>query len=135
MTREEFDKFRDKHYALICEINRNKGSDYAGDQDALANFKKQGEDLGLAPEQIWGVLAGKHWSAITTFIKDGDVKSEPIEGRLHDIILYSFLLLGLVEERKSKQFKADTITSTEIAASSITGGSPFVKQQTRREGA
>jgi hypothetical protein len=35
-----------------------------------------------------------------TFIKEGDVKSEPIEGRIHDVILYCFLLLGLIREKQ-----------------------------------
>jgi len=90
----------DAHYAQITQINRTKGHDYAGDDDALANFKQAGEKLGLRPEQIWGVYADKHWSAVMTFVKEGDVKSEPIEGRIHDVILYCFLLLGLIEEKK-----------------------------------
>lgn len=101
MKRVDYVALMDDHYAKITEINRTKGHDYAGDDDALANFKQAAEKLGLTPEQIWGVYADKHWSAVMTFIKEGDVKSEPIEGRLHDVILYSFLLLGLIEEKKN----------------------------------
>jgi hypothetical protein len=90
----------DGHYNQIKDINTRKGHDYAGDNDALSNFKTQAAALGLTPQQVWGVFAGKHWSAITTFIKEGDVKSEPIEGRVHDVILYCFLLLGLIAEQK-----------------------------------
>lgn len=100
MQRRDFVRMLDEQFALITEINRTKGHDYAGDDDALANFKQAGEKLGLTPEQVWGVYADKHWSAVMTFVKEGDVKSEPIEGRLHDVILYSFLLLGLIAEKK-----------------------------------
>lgn len=101
MDRATFVALMDEHYSSITEINRTKGHDYAGDDDALKNFKDQAAQLGLTPEQVWGVFAGKHWAAICTFIKEGDVKSEPIEGRIHDVILYCFLLLGLIEEKKS----------------------------------
>jgi hypothetical protein len=100
MTRSEFLAFMDAQYAAITEINRTKGHDYAGDQDALANFKRNAEGLGLTAEQVWGVYAGKHWDAIQTFVREGDVASEPIDGRLHDLILYSFLLLALVAEQR-----------------------------------
>lgn len=101
MNRVDFVAMMDRHYAEITEINRTKGHDYAGDDDALANFKEQAAELGLTPEQVWGVFAGKHVKAVHTFIREGDVKSEPIEGRIHDVILYHFLLLGLIEEKKS----------------------------------
>lgn len=100
MNRDEFKTLRDNHYDQIARINDTKGKDYAGDKDALANFKVIGKDLGLDPMTVWGVYASKHWSAIMAFIREGKVESEPIEGRLHDVILYCFLLLGLIQERK-----------------------------------
>ena len=111
MERSALTALIDEHFARITEINRTKGHDYAGEDDALSNFKKQAVDLGLDPKQIWGVFAGKHWSAIMTFIKEGDVKSEPIEGRIHDIILYCFLLLALIEEERLKGL----VTEEEVA--------------------
>lgn len=104
MDRNEFLALLEDEFSKIVEINKTKGHDYAGDQDALANFKAGAARLGLTPVQVWGVYASKHWSAIETFIKEGDVKSEPIEGRIQDAILYLFLLMGLIQdERKSKQ--------------------------------
>lgn len=100
MDRTEFLAMVDEDYKAIRKINEAKGHDYAGDDDALANFKQQGVALGLTPEQVWGVFAGKHWAAVMTFIREGDVASEPIEGRIHDVILYSFLLLGLIREKQ-----------------------------------
>ncbi len=100
MNRLDFQDMMNGHYNIIISINDVKGHDYAGDEDALSNFKKHAAELGLTPEQIWGVYAGKHWDAITTFCREGDVKSEPIESRIHDVILYCFLLLGLIEEKK-----------------------------------
>lgn len=103
MNRTEFSMFRDGAYRMIAHLNDTKGHDYAGDDDALANFKEASAQLGMTPEQVWGVYAHKHWSAIQTYIREGDVASEPIEGRIHDIILYGFLLLGLVAERRERE--------------------------------
>lgn len=100
MNRSDFGGLLDREFAVIRALNQTKGHDYAGDEDALLNFKSAAERLGLTPEQVWGVYGDKHWSAIMTFCKEGDVKSEPIEGRIRDVILYGFLLLGLIEEKK-----------------------------------
>lgn len=100
MERARFTALRDAHYEEIAKINDAKGQDYAGSEDALANFKEAAKRLGLEPEQVWAVYADKHWSAVMSYCKHGQVESEPIEGRLHDVILYCFLLLGLVEEKK-----------------------------------
>lgn len=101
MTRDEFLAMLDGDYKAIVEINRTKGHDYAGADDALSNFKRHAVELGMTPEQIWAVYASKHWDSVLTYVREGDVKSEPIDGRLHDLILYAFLLLGLIRERRA----------------------------------
>lgn len=102
MKRDDFNKLRDSVYKDIVAINETKGKDYSGDEDALSNFKRAAERLGMTPLQVWGVYASKHWAAIESFIKNGAVESEPIEGRIDDAILYLFLLRGLLEEEKCK---------------------------------
>ena len=84
----------------IRELRATKGKDYSTDADTLANFKEQAAALGLTPEQVWGVFAGKHWAAIMTYCRKGDVASEPIEGRIDDAILYLLLLKGLAAEAR-----------------------------------
>jgi hypothetical protein len=96
MRRDEFRTLMKVTYTNLLDLNNTKGSDYAGDEDALANFKEQAASLGLTPEAVWGVYAGKHWSAIMTFIRKGEVQSEPIEGRIDDLLLYLLLLKGLI---------------------------------------
>jgi hypothetical protein len=105
MNRQEFDAFRNGHYDAIVALNTSKGHDYAGDEDALANFKKDSErfrkiaanDPTMAK---WYVYFDKHYEAVMTYLEEGGVQSEPIEGRIHDAILYLFLLLGLIEKAK-----------------------------------
>lgn len=99
MVREEFQRIMGEVYDEIVGLNNTKGHDYAGDQDALRNFKSAADRLSLTPYQIWSVYGDKHWSAIMTFAAEGDVKSEPIEGRIKDCILYLFLLYALALEK------------------------------------
>lgn len=91
----------------IGEINKLatlKGGEYAGDYDRLANFRRNGERLGLPMEVIWAVYAGKHWDAITQFVSDLNsgkerTRAEPMQGRVHDLIVYSLLFLAMLDER------------------------------------
>lgn len=92
--REEFER--------LLATNTTKGHDYAGEADALANFKRAGARWGVTPVQAWGIYAGKHIEAIETYVREGAVQSEPIEGRIHDLLLYGFLFLGLVHERNAE---------------------------------
>jgi hypothetical protein len=100
MNRSQFQVLIDEEFQTISNLNNTKGKDYAGDEDALSNFKRHAEALDLTPEQVWAVYAGKHWDAIQTYCKAGQVESEAIEGRIRDLVLYGLLLLGLVEEKK-----------------------------------
>lgn len=98
MNREQFLDSMNDAYTAIRRLNETKGHDYAGNEDPFSNFKQRGEELGLTKEQIWAVYASKHWDAIMTFCREGQVESEPIEGRLQDVILYCFLMLGMVAD-------------------------------------
>ncbi len=88
----------------VITLSATKGSEYAGDVDRLNNFRRNGERLGLAMEQVWGVYAGKHWDSIQTFIRDIGEKrqreySEPLEGRCDDLIVYLILFKAMLAER------------------------------------
>lgn len=108
MRREVFVELMDSTYEELKKLNSTKGNDYAGDDDALNNFKTAALRVGLEPTQVWGVYFLKHIAAIETFIKDGNVKSEPIEGRVQDAILYLFLLLGLIVEKEQAPSTLDS---------------------------
>lgn len=101
MNREDFtENIIKRTFDEIYELNRTKGRDYASDENAIGNFSRHAENLGLTPEQVWGVYASKHWDAIMTYCKRGVVQSEAIEGRIDDAILYLLLLKGLVFQKQ-----------------------------------
>lgn len=81
-----------------------KGGEYAGDSDRLANFRRNGEALGLPMETVWAVYAAKHWDAVMQFIKDWHTgkerkRLEPIEGRVDDLLVYLLLFKAMLQER------------------------------------
>lgn len=107
MTREEFLEVLDGELESIRRISGKKGNDYIqGTDDEFRNFRVHAEELGLTKEQVWAVYASKHWDAIISFCKGASSESEPIEGRLHDMILYCLLMLGMVREDRAAREKA-----------------------------
>lgn len=99
MRRDKFVRLMEETFADALNLNKRKGKDYAGDEDALSNFKEAAQQLGTTPEKVWAVYAHKHWSAIMAYCSEGKLESEPIEMRIKDVIVYAVLLLGLVEDK------------------------------------
>ena len=104
-TMEQWDNLLANSIAKINELSKLKGGEYAGDVDRLANFRKASANLDLPMETIWLVYAGKHWDAVTQYVKDlqhGTTRPrmESISGRLDDIIVYSILFKAMLEERE-----------------------------------
>lgn len=97
--RQEIAKVR---FAECLKILEAKGKDYAGDEDALSNFKQVGAMLGLTKYQVWGAYFLKHVMSITNSIianpENPQVESEPLEGRITDIINYAVILEALLKE-------------------------------------
>lgn len=106
-THDQWNKLLDGSIEEIKRLSIQKGGEYAGDSDRLANFRRNGANLGLTMEQVWAVYAGKHWDAIIQYVRDHSagverVRAEPISGRLDDLIVYALLMKAMVEERASE---------------------------------
>ena len=84
---------------------RIKGDDYTvgnAEADRLHNFKTVANFTGLSPKEALGVYFYKHVAAIFAYIKkDGQAESEPIEGRIVDVINYMLLFAKLIREEKA----------------------------------
>ena len=90
MNSEQLIKLRREIFQTVEFTMDNKGKEYSGKEDRLANFKRNGKNLGLPPECIWAVYCGKHWDSLMSFLKElntgKDIKeieenlSEPIDG-------------------------------------------------------
>lgn len=102
----EYDRLVEETIVKLKQLGKLKGGEYAGDDDRLANFRRNGDALGLPMEAIWHTYAAKHWDAVTQYIKDivqdkTRERMEPLAGRLDDIIVYCILFKAMLEEREN----------------------------------
>lgn len=99
-------------------IRAKKGKDYAGNEDVLANFKRNAERLGLTKYQVWLVYFMKHIDAISNAIKSNpnipDFASESSSERIHDARIYLGLLACLIEEDSIFQGKPQAPHGEEV---------------------
>lgn len=98
MNRRRLLEVIDETVHRIIDLNNTKGREYAGDEEALSNFYNRASQMGIDPKIVWGTFFGKHMDSIFSYIKSGQVLSEPIEGRIDDAILYLILLKGIIED-------------------------------------
>ena len=89
----------------VLTLGKVKGSEYSGDDDRLLNFRRNGRKLRLPAELILMVYAGKHWDSLVQYAADiaegkQRKRSEPIEGRIDDLILYMLLYKCMYRERQ-----------------------------------
>jgi hypothetical protein len=109
MNNTDFNKLVEETISETARLLLIKGGEYAGSEDRLANFKRGGQLAGVTSLQTAFIYASKHYDALATFIRDnagGKVRprSEPIEGRLDDLINYCILIKGLVRELPKEGF-------------------------------
>lgn len=102
MTRDQFERFMGETFTGEIQVTREQGQkEYARtDEDAFANFKRVGGDLGIDPKQVLWVYAMKHRDGIASFLNGHTLQREPVQGRIKDLIVYLFLLWGMVEEER-----------------------------------
>lgn len=103
MNHDTFTKLFDESVSRCRELLVIKGGEYAGSEDRLANFKRGAELTGCTPLQCLFIYMSKHYDALATYVRDdanGEVRvrSEPISGRVDDLINYGFLLQALLVE-------------------------------------
>lgn len=100
--------FADEDFRAAIEacdkILKVKGADYTMKlPDRLANFREAAGFLGQSKYQVLGVYLFKHLTAVFSFLKHGQVESEPIEGRIYDCVNYMLLLFKMVSEDKRRK--------------------------------
>jgi hypothetical protein len=105
MTNAEMENLFVATFDHILKLRRLKSREYSEDGDALSNFRRNGRDLELPMEAVWRVYAMKHWDAISQYIRDRMKNaprelSEPIEGRIDDLIVYLILFKAMIMEHQ-----------------------------------
>lgn len=123
MTHSEMMGLFDRVTERCREIMNGKGVDYSDGVDYLAHFKAVAEDTGLTVFQVWNVFMSKQIRTVQMAIKKDaekvDLKGERVESRVTDMINYSVLLLGLVEDaewEKDDEMEAEMGAEGEMGA-------------------
>lgn len=103
MNQERFNQIVEATIRDTASLLITKGGEYAGSEDRLANFKRGAALTGATPLQVAFIYASKHYDALATFVRDNAAgeyreRSEPIAGRLDDLINYCILMKALVVE-------------------------------------
>lgn len=104
---QRFETMIAETWDAIMELVDLKGGEYSGDDDRLANFRRNGADLELPMETVWRVYAAKHWDAISQYIKDlqqgkSRERMESLDGRVDDLIVYLLLFKAMIEEKEGE---------------------------------
>lgn len=105
----------------VISVLHDKGMDYTQGNlktDRLHAFRTAAETLGLSMEEVWGVYYYKHHSALMRYLKDGKTESEPVDGRIMDMIAYLLLLYKIIKQPKP-------MTTEQIAALCSEDDVPF----------
>lgn len=103
MNHLEFEALFSSTVTACHTLLQSKGVEYSGLADRLANFKRGAGLTGASPLQVAFIFASKHYDSIASFVRDpGRASSEPIEGRLHDLINYCLLMKAIVVEIQSQ---------------------------------
>jgi len=117
MTNEEFTQ-ESKTLIKTCLITLGtKGVEYQsskkGDDNVFDNFERAANDLGVDRIIPLKIYMNKHWDSICTFIRrlnsnqslkevEADM-SEPINGRIVDLINYLLLMNSMINEERNKE--------------------------------
>ena len=102
MTKDQFIELIEKDLLPQCmAIMQSKGTAYSGKEDKLGNFKRCAKLSGSSVQQVWFTYFVKHFDALSSYIRDEYIDSEPIDGRIMDLINYLFLLYGIIHESDS----------------------------------
>lgn len=102
MERAEFNQIIKETFDSIEKLNSTKGREYAREEEVFADFTETATAVGITPDQALQTYATKHWRAIQSYAKREQVLSEPIEGRIDDLILYMILYKAMIRARSQQ---------------------------------
>lgn len=82
--------------AEAMAVANAKRADYTNGGDRFANFRTRAEELKCSIFLVWSVYAGKHLDALRTYTRTGKLESEPVNGRVVDLLNYLDLLEAMI---------------------------------------
>ncbi len=112
MTNEDFTKETQALFKSNLKILLEKGREYQsakiGEDNVFSNFIRSAEDIGISPVATLKLFMNKHLDSISTFTREiiagkpiaqiEEDLTEPIEGRISDLINYAVLLNSMINK-------------------------------------
>jgi hypothetical protein len=98
MTRQEYLDFVKKTFEDMMELIRKKNTDYSQDADPFSNFRSA-KLYGVDPLVGLCVRMGDKLARIQSFCKSGSLQSESVDDAFRDLIGYSCIALGMLQEK------------------------------------
>lgn len=98
ITRNEMRELIKEFFDGCMELIKDKGADYAVDDDALRSFRVAAKKAGISTIQVALVHMSKQMDAIETYVRDGQLTTDSILSRLTDVANYAALMWCLLDE-------------------------------------
>lgn len=112
------------------QLLASKNHDYSETQDAFANFKLAAHIAGIPTEQTLLTLLGMKLARLNQLLgKSKQPKHEAVEDTLMDIINYTLLLRGILQERNPQTDTRLENSTGPTRASGNTTPSPSVRSE------
>ena len=105
MKAKEYKKLRDEFILdtfVLSDVKRVEYTEGNHNHNVLWNFENIADKVNLTPLQVLSVYYQKHNSSINNYLKDGKEYSEPIEGRIQDMINYLLLMVAMLRKYKKR---------------------------------
>jgi|TARA_R100001129_G_scaffold12723_1_gene8305 hypothetical protein len=105
MKAKEYKKLRDEFILdtfVLSDVKRVEYTEGNHNDNVLWNFESIADKVNLTPLQVLSVYYQKHNSSINNYFKDGKEYSEPIEGRIQDMINYLLLMVAMIRKYKKR---------------------------------
>ena len=105
MKAKEYKKLRDEFILdtfVLSDVKRVEYTEGNHNDNVLWNFENIADKVNLTPLQVLSVYYQKHNSSINNYLKDCKEYSEPIEGRIQDMINYLLLMVAMLRKYKKR---------------------------------
>lgn len=110
MNKKQYEEMRTKFIEDTFKLSDSKRIEYTEgnhNDNVLWNFDSISSNLGIAPIEVLSVYLSKHISSLFSYFKTRKTYSEPIEGRVQDIINYLILMVAMIERDKKKSWSIE----------------------------
>lgn len=111
MSQERLGEFMREVFDKRIDKTRMEGQkEYAHDEEnAFANFDRLAEELRLDRKKVLWVYAMKHKDGIASYLNGHTSQREDVTGRLLDLIVYLFILWGMIQAEEEAQLEFESM--------------------------